>query len=364
MTTTVIGASIIPAIRCGRRAFRSDSAPSSAPHKASALHLKGHIRISSPKVYKLGEDDTKRINLAKLRRDACLSARLCNCEGEKSICKSTIRVCSGCGHTACENCAGNPKLCYDNTIVRSNCKQTPNDFVQEWRPKLATRFTFDAFPDVCQLASKLPDKTSTLKTLVDYVMKLDIKSHQFCFRDVLRRHNGWTVIYSSDGATLELRLVHRVEWLLFLNCPSEIAGNDLLRKMLLDPIARAKVTDSLLDVQWEFRLPSTKKHSLQVKSLGSRCSSWRSRLGLLDHKSETVPMLLQVDSQAKDCKSILGEFELLPDCGTASSRLYKRTIGPDLYLFLDPTLLGGSDTDAFTFSTTIRSKSHSTDPFR
>ncbi|KAH3990038.1 hypothetical protein HBI26_002010 [Parastagonospora nodorum] len=356
MTTTVIGASIISAIICGWRAFRFDSPRSSAPHKTSALPLKEHIRISSPKVYELGEDDTDKIDLGTLRHEACLSARLCNCEGEKSICKYTIRVCSGCGHTACEKCAGNPKHCYDNNILRSNRKQTPNDFVQEWRPKLATRFTFDSFPDVRQLASKASEKI--LKPFLDHVIEIDVKSQQFCFRDMLRRHNGWSVIYGSHHATLELCLGHKVEWFLFLNCPSEIAGNDPLRKQLLNPIARAKVIDSLLDVQWEFRLPSIKKHSLQVNSLGSRCSSWRSRLGLLDYKSETVPMSLQVASQSRDCKNVIGEFELLPDCGTASSSLYKRTIGPDLYLFLDPTLLGGSDTDAFTFSEDCSQKSY------
>lgn len=358
MTTTVIGASIISAIICGWRAFRSDSPPSSVPHKTSALPISNLVRISSPKVYELGEDDTNRIDLAKLRDDAWLSARLCNCEGEKSICKSAIRVCSGCGHTACEKCAGNPKHCYDNTIIRSNRKQTPNDFIQEWRPKLATRFAFNAFPDVRQLASKLSDKTSILTTFVDYAMKVDIKSQQFYFRDMLRLHNGWTVSYSSDHATLELCLGHKVEWLLFLSCPSKVAGNDPLRKLLLNPVARAKVTDSLLNVQWELRLPSTKKHNLQVKSLGFRCSSWRSRIGLLDYKSETVPMSLQITSHAKDCKTVMGEFELLPDCGTASSSLYKRTIGPDLYLFLDSTLLGGSDTDAFTFSEDCSRKSY------
>jgi hypothetical protein len=361
MTTTVIGASIVSAIICGWRAFRSNALSNSPLETSKSLPIlpaANHSRISSMNTIRLAASDTKQINLEELRHEASMSARLCNCEGEKIISKSSIRVCSGCGHTACEKCAGNPKHCYNVSISRSDRTQTPNDFVQRWRPTLATRFKFTAFPAIRRLALTSKLSYEPAAAFVNYVEESRIASQYFCFRDMLRQHNGWTVTYSSPNATLELRIGHEVEWLLFINCSKELTGNDPLRILFQSPVARAQVTGTLLDLEWEFRLPAVKKYTLQISGTGSRCSSWRNRLGLLDYRNETIPMSLQISSQAKICKPVVGDFDLLPDCGTASGSLYKRRDGSGLYLFLDPSLLGGSNDDGFVFSQDCRRKSY------
>lgn len=358
MTTTVIGASIISAIICGWRAFRSNASasPLSSPTSRSQRVLPVNDRVrSSMKAIRLPPIDAKELNLEDLKHDAVMSARLCNCEGEKSICKSSIRVCSGCGHTACERCAGNPKHQWEAVVLRSG-RMTPNDFVQKWRPRLSTRFKFGNFPNIHQLVSALKPLDKDTTAFIDHVVEAEPDSQYYCFQDMLRQDIGWTIIYGSTQATLELRIGHETEWLLFINCPKELPGNDPLRRLFRSPIARAKVVNSLLDLDWEICFPSERKHKLQISGVGPRCSSWRSRLGLLDFKDETIPTCLQIETQVSKCNTLVGEFELLPECGTASSSLYRRLGEPNLYLFLDPDLLGKSDDDGFVFSHDCRRK--------
>ncbi|CAJ2503781.1 Uu.00g111750.m01.CDS01 [Anthostomella pinea] len=48
------------------------------------------------------------------------------------------------------------------------------------------------------------------------------------------------------------RAEHPTEWLLFINCPKNLPGNDPLRKLFQSPVARARVGFSLLDLKWGF----------------------------------------------------------------------------------------------------------------
>ncbi|CAJ2509459.1 Uu.00g144850.m01.CDS01 [Anthostomella pinea] len=348
MTTTVIGASIISAIISGSKAFR----PSLAAKSQLVLPTtKKHLRAGLKEPTLLPPIDTKEIDLEELMRGARMSSRLCNCEGEKIICKYSIRVCSGCGHTACERCAGNPKHRYDASasILRSNRTLTPIEFVQKWRHMLSTRFKFGSFPDVRQVASSFQPRTDLMRDFIDRVVEAGADTHFYGFRDMQRQDGGWTVTYGSTHATLELRIGHAAEWLLFINCPKKRPGNDPLRKLLRSPVARAKVGSSLLDLKWEFSFPSEELHKLRISGVGSPTSSWRCRLGLLKYQEETVPTTLRIESHSK-CKALTGKFALLSECGTASSSLYKRPTDPPLYVFLDPDFLGNSDEDSFVFS--------------
>jgi site-specific DNA-cytosine methylase/SNF2 family DNA or RNA helicase len=350
MTTTVIGASILSALICGSNVFWSDALSEPVSRVLGARQKVHAVRPNSMDTISASLDGLGQLDLTKLRQDAIMSARLCSCEGDIGLCKSTIQVCSSCGQTTCSKCAGNPRHQYEGSISRMNRSQTPNEFLHEWKPRLPMRLGFNVSPNIRQLlpASQLREKSTA--TYVDHLVKLLAKSQHYYFRDVVRGDHGWTVKYSSTCAKLELQVGGKIEWLLFVNCPPGLPGNDALRKMFQSPIARAQVTHSLLDVEWELRFPIANKRNVQLSSSGSRYSSWRNRLGLLDYKDETVPMTLQVKSKAKECEAFVGRFELLPECGTASCSLYKRSTSPDLYLFLDPTPLGGPEDDGFVFS--------------
>lgn len=132
---------------------------------------------------------------------------------------------------------------------------------------------------------------------VDHIVKLRVDTQYLYLRDMRREEYGWKTIYSSAELDLELRFGQELHWLLFVSCPREVPGDNPLRKLFQSPLARAKVVDSLLDVEWEVRFPDTAQYKLQISGSGSRHSSWRNRLGLLDFKNETVPVSLQVKSQ-------------------------------------------------------------------
>jgi hypothetical protein len=94
--------------------------------------------------------------------------------------------------------------------------------------------------------------------------------------------------------------LHDIEWLLVMDCPSELPGNSSLRKLLPTPTARAQVTQTLFDVTWAFRVPTAIKHNVwrsRPSSLHHRPG--RGRLGLLDYKNETVPMVGRLPARSR-----------------------------------------------------------------
>jgi hypothetical protein len=363
MTTTVIGASILSALICGSRAFRSDSSTRSLSSASQLPRASSDIKVVRPrsmKTTRLASDKTEQLELTAMAQDAILSARLCNCEGDKSLCRNSIQVCSSCGHTACEKCSGNPRHNYVDSIPRIDRKHSPNDFVQKWKQELPTRLRFGIFPDIRQLISRHQSLHPAATAFVEHVVGACIDSQHFYLSDMLRQDYGWTIVYSTAEAKLELRVGQEVQWLLFINCPSQLAANDPLRKLLSSPIAHAKAVDSLLEIEWNMRIPTVEKHKLRISGSVSKCSSWNSRLGLVEYKDETVPTSLHIESQTNECGTLAGVFVLLPDCGTASSSLYKR-MNPELYLFLDPSPLGAPEDDTFVFSQDCR-RTHYNDP--
>ncbi|KAF2027883.1 hypothetical protein EK21DRAFT_70985 [Setomelanomma holmii] len=353
MSTTVIGASLISALISGCDSFRA-----STPNSQPALHLPTPKPNHSTKIVQIGamkevdntEHAVEQSDLQELKAEAIMSSRLCTCEGEKRIAKSDILVCSSCNHTACAHCAGNPTHNFSSSIPRAKRAQLPGDFAQKWRPKLPTRLGFTGFPGAHQMvfAHELLDLDA--KAYFDHIAEARIGSQYFCLHDLRRQDNAWIAVYNSPSAKLELRIGRDVEWCLFVTSPPGLPGNNPMRKLFEGAMARGKVAKSLLDATWEVYLPHTKEQKLEINGSTSRCSSWKSCLGLPDFKDETVPNSLQIRSNADDCQALVGEYEYLPRCGTACHSLYKRSAGPALYLFLDPSPIGKSEDDCFVFS--------------
>jgi hypothetical protein len=360
MSTTVIGASLISAIISGSSAFRTRSPADRQPSVTRELDDASVSMLSRPDLLehtRLQPGSYRHLDMAELGMEASLSARMCGCEGNKAIGRAFIRLCSACGHTACSSCAGNPKHVYTQVVSRDSRTQKPDEFIKRWRSKLPARLKFDSFPDVPCLLSSMQADDPILRTYLKVVKNLQMSSQYFCISNYLRQQHVWKVVYSSPNATLELQINHKTRWLLFVKCPPDIPGDSPLREFLKSPIAQGDVKGSLLDVEWELRIPRNKAYLLRLSGSPERTSSWRSRLGLADYKEETVPMMIRFQSDNQDLKEITGEYEHLPHCGTASNSLYKKTRGrEDLYLFLDPNPIGRSDHDSFVFSHDINRK--------
>ncbi|RYO09693.1 hypothetical protein AA0119_g1001 [Alternaria tenuissima] len=349
MSTTVIGASLISALIVGCKAFRPYQAKSggktlSAPPDSNMITEPSMLKRTflQPSTY---ED----LNLVKLQQEAKSSARMCNCEGKQAISKSAIQICSACGHLACSSCAGNPKHVYRTIVPTSHRITPPDELIRRWRQLMPSRLKFDVFPDISHLASKLGAKDPILDGYLATVSEAQLGSQYFCMGGFSRDYNQWKITYSSHQATVELVVGDHIQWSLFVKCPTHLPGNSTLRKFLSNPIAQATVADTLLNVEWRVRIPSTKDLVVDVSGSFEKISSCRSRLGLSDYKEETVPKRIKIKSDS--LTATVGDYEHLPHCGTAFTSLYKRSMAVhDMYMFLDPDPIGWPEHDSFVFS--------------
>ncbi|KAF1836344.1 hypothetical protein BDW02DRAFT_616202 [Decorospora gaudefroyi] len=360
MSTTVIGASIISAIISGSKAFRPRSLPTIQPSVAKELKAPPENMLTRSDLLEqtvLEPCTYEHLDLAELRREAKLCARMCNCERNKAIGKAAFLICSACGHSACTSCAGNPRHVYAENMSSRHRTQTPEEFQRCWRPRLPVRLKFDSFPDVRSLASNMQAKDHILNGYLSTLSDAELGLQYFCIGDFDRQQLYWKVTYNSPRATLELKLGHDIQWSLFIKCPPDVAGDSPLRDFLKVPIAIGVVTDTLLNVESKIHIPYAKHQQLHVSGSPNKTSSWRRRLGLPDYKDETVPMTIKIRSNDRELTAITGDYGHLPHCGTASNSLYKRTTGEtNMFMFLDPHPIGHADRDSFVFSQDISRK--------
>ncbi|KAF2134891.1 hypothetical protein P153DRAFT_372163 [Dothidotthia symphoricarpi CBS 119687] len=341
MTTTVIGASLISAIICGVKSFRTN--PPSALQQSVAAKMP---TISKTVLDKPGSLDTCIIpehfdcmNMAMLASDGWLSSRLCNCEESGVLCDSAVRICSTCKHTACSACAGNPRHKYQD--LKAGRTQSPHMFIKEWRSKFPPRLKIDQLPDLRNPASSKQPADKHTKAFWERVEEAQVGLDYFYIGDLVRQDNVWKMSYTSTEATLELRIGRDIQWLLFVKCLPTVPSSSHLRKMLEQPIARGKVKSSLMDPEWEVFIHHPMNCMVQISGSSKRTSSGRNREGLADFSEETVPETLTVWSASKEAKPFVGDYDYLPHCGTASHNLYKRRLAkPDVYLFSDPNPIG------------------------
>jgi len=351
MSTTVIGASLISALIAGSQAFRSEYNVTSdkASYVPPTSMMVTHPGILGQTI--LEPNSYADLDLVELQQEAKLSARMCNCEGRQLISKNAIHLCSACEHTACTSCAGNPRHVYEAIISTRQRKLQPDEFIRRWRPKLPPRLKLKAFPNIHHLASELGAEDTILSQYLTTVSEAHLVSQYFCIDEFYREYNEWKITYSSHRATIELKVGFDIQWSLFVKCPPSIPGNSRLREFLRNPIAQSNVADDLFDVEWKIRMPSISNHTLNVSGSVEKVSSWRSRLGLVDFKEETVPKTIKILGDDQELTAIIGDYEYQPHCGTASTSLYKRSTESDnMYLFLDPNPIGRSDHDSFVFS--------------
>jgi hypothetical protein len=345
MTTTVIGASLISAIMHGYKVFRSDplAGNQDACSRLPSTTKNRLVQVSAMEKQRHCQPAPDSLKVAQLLAEANLTSRKCSCEGDQRISEKDIRICSGCGHTACATCASNPRHQYTNGPPRSSRGQTPGAFIKAWRSQLPPRLNLANFTGLHEVHKRNG-------AYAKRILEVDIGSQQFCLSEFVRCDNEWRIAYVGNGARLVLSVGIKAQWLLYVDCLRELPSNSELRKALETPVARADISDSLLGAAWEIFVPSGEKSPLQVRGSALRSKSWRNSLGLLSYQDENVPTKIHVKGQSEDTDVLRGEYVHLPHCGTAEGSLYKRPTKPALYLFLDPNPIGDSREDSFVFS--------------
>ncbi|KAF2649386.1 hypothetical protein K491DRAFT_771566 [Lophiostoma macrostomum CBS 122681] len=351
MSSTVIGTSIISAIIAGRQALQMNTSSEedvTATPKSSKVRL---VDIGSATTQELSSKKLERVDVPRLLEDAKHSSRLCACEGHKHVSSSVIHTCQDCKHTACSNCAGNPRHNYTDT-VSTESRVMPSEFEKAWRHQLPSRLRFTQVPDLRKLVTG--DNSKAWNAMLDRVEEADLCSQWFTMSSFRRDDQEWIVSHVASLATLQLRLREPAEWRLYVECPETEPGDSIIRQRLQLPLARGQVAGDLLEPQWEILLPSKEACTVSITGSKSRIASWRSRMGLPDYKTETMPLTLDIQSDygTPALREIYGRYTLLPNCGSAMSSLYRKSDQgkPPLYLFLESNPIGPCDKDHFVFS--------------
>ncbi|KAK7183834.1 hypothetical protein PSPO01_10170 [Paraphaeosphaeria sporulosa] len=359
MSTTVIAASQIAAIICASQFLKGSSSAQQQRMDKLAPSTNTLVRSGQLTAYAPNIVEPQTINVKVLAQHARYSSQLCSRECDERICEAVIQACAACGHTACALHAGNPKHVYIDTVERTTHLQNPYTFISEWRPKLPSRVSFKNFSGFSfstTLQARLPRDELT-EEFQQRVHDVDIESKQFYIGGFTRHPGFWKVLYKADQAYLELYIGKKLQWLLYVQSPSELPGDSALRALLRTPVARGSVKDSLLSAEWDIYVPSVYNIPLHIRGSSETSKSFKNRLGLRDFQTETIPATLHIrvdDNRPVDLPDdwidFTGEYEHLPHCGTASHSLYKRSSHPALYLFLDPDPLGRGKDDSFYFS--------------
>lgn len=363
MSTTAIGAAIISALLVGFRTLPSGTvnSPQSSLEASKSEITALNDQYMAQQLLDLssfGREPVKRILDSALK-----GSRLCICEGRTSIAAKDLKVCSRCAHTACVDCAGNPSHEYSNIPVQeANARELPTEVANQIKDCLPMRFVvqgiliddFNVFmhPDsVCH--GPIWDKfLKVVQSALGEILN---------FQDITR---GKTWIVRYDGAYSSANLVlsaRSATWFLYVKTPPAEASNSILRQMLSQPIAKMSARrKSLFIGQWKISAPISSSMSLSISGEGEKRDSWGSKAGLQheDHSGSTVWSQLRICADEEDITDlghdIRGVYDLLPDCGSASSSLHRKTLddesSPPMFLFLDPTKLGLPELDSFVFS--------------
>jgi hypothetical protein len=353
MSSTVVGCAILGALIVAAKKLSIKKSPSSinpSPILKDGLATTGELERFNQKA-------VQAIRIpANLLQEARNSSRKCPCEAQTLISNYDIRVCGSCKHTACRKCAGNPRHDYSSgSVIKRSTRLTPHEFVSKWRSN---------FPLYIRLKAPL-NHLEELETTMDkdvskpYLLAVKKAAGGRLVFQGFHRNNHWHVCYESALATMELHLLDKPEWRLYVKPSPQLPANSKLRRLLGRPVARSVAEIGSGDKSFELAwwIPSTRETRVQISGQGSQ-QSWRARLGLCDYVDETVCSTLDIRVQDSSAlhSDLSGQYKLLSDCGTAYDSLHKRILyassvpSQDMFFFMDPNPIGIQTHDQFVFS--------------
>ncbi|KAK4890343.1 hypothetical protein LTR27_010986 [Elasticomyces elasticus] len=359
MTSTVVGSAILAALilrhdilaSIDRSSTTREAPPVDEEQRIAAIE-KSSATTSESFTYRSEATD---VDLDDMLGSAESAARKCYCEGGSGLCGKAIQKCADCDHTACITCGGNPPHNYHQ--ISSGIRREPTSFAVQLKSRLPLQLRFTGALSVPNTAVGID--LSNLKRYIKVVH--DLHDSVYSLHSV-RRTQCWTASYLAPNARLDLVIEGgSAEWRLFATPEKELASNDWLRCTLQQsPVAKATVTDSLLPMEWQIRLPVERALGLEVCGSGPDVPTWWARLGLPDHLQDTQKQYLDIKITAKEAtdleRSLSGRYRYLPKCGQASDSLYRKVVeghSPNeksSFLFLDPTRTGDPNEDVFVFS--------------
>ena len=390
MSTTVVGAAVMGAIIVGHRALNkgdgqrmvldSDNDDKQAFSGEEKLRLK-HINLSG----------FNHEPIQSILSDARRSIRLCICEGRALVSPISRRFqrCKLCSHTTCVRCGGNPSHEYDIISKEELANRIPpSQFENRLKDVLPMRVHLAGLSaeilDEMKSGISAAVSPSTWEVFTKSVLsalRVEVRFHS------LKRAETWTVYYESPVSRIEFIIQQNfAEWRVYAKAPVKERGDSRLRKLLERPFARMRpIGENLIKGEWQFCLPVSQTIKVAIQGINtdekpateagnkldmptdeqdaggnaSLVRSWESNLGLQEPRfaDKKVWRRLRISVKGTDALlldvDISGDYTFLPNCGTASGSLHRRTEDDGLnpvYLFLDPSRIGDPTMDYFVFA--------------
>lgn len=368
MTTTVVGTALLAAFIAGHKAISLDGRRPKYLDSPVSIHVGGMKSDALLPHQALDLTQYQRCTLDDLRNWASASTPRCLCEGRTLTLGlgRSFKKCRLCGHTACEKCAGTPR--HDYFVISDYQRIEPSFFIACITKCLPMRVQLVGL-EVARIEKSYADckghqtpegrdDCDMYKSAIEKALEEEMRF------ECVTRSRQWIVRYDALHSYLELTVGETPCWRIFAKPGRREPNNSRIRWLLKNPFARMHIKpgDDLLAGEWELFLPISLQCSLKIKEVGPTTKSWESHLGIEIKKPavETVHTRLRISIERPVCRHIalsigdlVGEYELLEDCGAASRSLHKRvncTQGPSMYFFLDPQRIGPPNRDRFIFS--------------
>ena len=375
MTTTVVGASMIAALKVALdRLTPGEHAEEDAAkieQVAAAIDEEADQRIVGDDKLQTHDLDLAKVETANLKEIldlAARSSRHCQCEGQSGT-ASPIEECTACRYKACKSCGGRPAHHY---APCENVRVEPTDFEKQFKELLPMRVKIAGLDESSLGTSRTKavdcgkgEVTDKDWTLWSTAVIEGVADAEFRFR-YLKRGYTWTAVYEAPHASLDLFLHSQTpEWRLTIKAPASEPFSSRLRTLLLHPVARLRFDMSGRDVlcgPWEVCFPSYQTFDISIRGEGELVQSWHALLGLqggLENKKRWSQVEVIVPAEARGAldRDLSGVYELLPKCGQAMTSLHKKMPMEDdanraqIFFFLDPTRCGDPEDDCYVFST-------------
>ena len=355
MTSTAVGAAILSALIAGARLFKSSqvSLASDEPPKPN-LPMTTSVGLKSATAPMTSQTTDVDLLLDIARK----AARRCLCEGGNIITRKYIQVCFDCHHTTCTSCGGDPEHNYQYDQSLSQGRISPQIAEKEIRSRLPLCVTLGSSENVIPTLSR---KLQGSKVASQYVNLVSEASKGTFTMQKFRRKQSLTVTYESQLGRSHVDLIlhdHHAEWHFFVHAPGGLAANDPLRKTLEQPVAKARVSQSLFGNDWKWLLPVQHELKGTITGHGGDIPIWQARMEMPDFRANTQFRLLTItlskDSPEELRISVEGTYQYLPRCGTACESLYKKVddgVLSPMFLFLNQSRVGDVKEDSFVFST-------------
>ncbi|PWN24623.1 hypothetical protein BDZ90DRAFT_276289 [Jaminaea rosea] len=371
MSSTVVGVCILAALVLARPDLEAERQGLDPKTSARLLH-----DIDAPRRRKevdvigsLVEEDydlvsMEAIDFSKLLQQAASSSQLCICEGSNE-CKVDIWRCRHCDQTVCGTCKSRPLHSFAMDEAAAH-RTLPRDFEDVLKKALPMRLAMRA-SGISRAAAGATGLGSEGKRWQERVEKV-LNHAEFRFSHLIRGRIWTAEFFSLSSSRMEL-VLDPVEpfWQIFVEPDKREPEGSVLRKLLLQPVARQRIDiqggrrATLLELgqKWELNLPTRNRATMNVVCHGEQIDSWQASMGIRGEYAGTKrysKMTIEKvgDSASQAETTLCGEYELLPECGQANASLHKRKGGErPLYLFIDAARYGSSSDDAYVFSSKL-----------